>query len=361
MLDQRIRVSPRQWLVPAADGFVIGRRATVVRRISGGPELERILQAILQRLEDRPRSLTEMCGDLGHLFAPALVVDAVEQFFSLGILEFEPTGTEHFNAGADGASGLRRYLDSQADNSDASLAKLADSQVLVFGDEGIVTVLVAMLRDGQIGRMVIGPRLFGREIPFGATEGEPGSTSRAAPGITRLPEDVSADDLRALCAGSEILIGCAGDPERMRWFPILNRLALAQRRPWLSVAIDADTVLLGPLFVPGETACFRCLELREESRLPHRTEFLAFKERITSGWRLSLGDAMPSAQQVAAGLAATEALRIVARLSFPATYQTMISLDLRTFASESHTLLRVPFCDACGPHLTRPFRKAWNI
>jgi len=60
-------------------------------------------------------------------------------------------------------------------------------------------------------------------------------------------------------------------------------------------------------------------------------------------------------------MVAMEVMRIIGRLSFPATYQTMTVFRLHTFASEAHTLLRVPFCDVCGPHLAQPFRKAWDI
>jgi hypothetical protein len=61
-----------------------------------------------------------------------------------------------------------------------------------------------------------------------------------------------------------------------------------------------------------------------------------------------------------AGALALEAMRVVGRVSFPATYQTLMTLNLASFSSSRHTLLKVPFCEKCGPQRTAPFGRIWD-
>ncbi len=50
----------------------------------------------------------------------------------------------------------------------------------------------------------------------------------------------------------------------------INREALAARRPWLLLRPTGPEAWIGPLFLPGETACFRCLLTRlERNRSAH--------------------------------------------------------------------------------------------
>ena len=147
----------------------------------------------------------------------------------------------------------------------------------------------------------------------------------------------------------------------MRLFPQINALSLKLNKPLLTGYLNGEEVILGPLFIPGETGCDHCLELREESQLPQPNELKSLKAYVQSRWQPFSGQVHPFAPTFLASSLALEIVRILSRVSFPSTYQTLISFDLATFESQPHTLLKVPLCDVCGPHVKSPFRKIWDI
>jgi bacteriocin biosynthesis cyclodehydratase domain-containing protein len=331
----RIRVSQRQWTIPLADGFLLGRRASVLKRVRGGEDLKELLAALLELLGGGPQSSDRLCAALQGRFQPELLRDAIQQFMMLGILEPDAAQEGDGAAAHDGMQGaLYRFFAEHSDAPHACLDRLRRSRVAVVGGGRLAALTVEALCESAVGQASV---------------------------VERIETGETGDGARWL-DGADLLLACADDPvERLRVFPALNEIYLKGDRPWLSAYADGDRVFLGPLLVPGETGCHRCLELREESQLPQRAEFLTFKQHLGNGWRALAGDAAPPTLRCAGGAVAMEAIRILSRLHFPVTYQTLVAIDLRSFETEYHALLRVPFCDACGPHLSRPFRKVWNV
>jgi bacteriocin biosynthesis cyclodehydratase domain-containing protein len=339
MRNIQLCLSTKHQLIPCADGFIVSRRASIIRRITGGADLKEILTAICAELAHGQRSVGELIAALGNRYPELLLLDAIEQFSALGIIEQPKVGASALRTEGDS---LSAYLEQCGDQPETYRSLLIAGKVIVIGDRSVQSAVATALAGSGIGSVDLWTD---------------------SPSDCAVPDEVAADEaLVERCAGADLLVGCAQDPvDRLRRFASLNRLALTVGRPWLAVSLDANDIILGPLFVPGETACYRCLELREESRLPHPAEFQSFKEGLRAAWQPTLGDAAPPALQIAGGMAAMEVMRIIGRFSFPATYQTMMVFRLHSFGTEAHTLLRVPFCDVCGPHLTRPFRKAWTI
>ncbi|HWO47562.1 MAG TPA: hypothetical protein VNM41_05820, partial [Solirubrobacterales bacterium] len=101
------------------------------------------------------------------------------------------------------------------------------------------------------------PRVVGPERLAGRVAGQ----LRAA-GFSRV-EGLAAADLEA-SDGADLLIACADVPARA-FFSHVNDLALQAGRPWLRAAMHGDRAWLGPLVLPGESACFACLEARERA------------------------------------------------------------------------------------------------
>lgn len=324
-----LHISARQWVVPAEDGFILGRRTSVLRRIRGGRELTEILDAIFAQLKAAPVPLESLCDVLKPRFPTALVIDAVHQFLSLGILVRRPvTDVEQQS------DPLRSYFAEQTDDEAVRVERLKASRVLILGAGQLATWTATALSEVGVVRI----------------------------DQVRPTSAVDPMELAPLWSVADLVIACADDPtERLRLFQPLNDVHLQHELPWLIAHLNGDQVLLGPLLVPRETGCYRCLEMREESRLPHRAEFLAFKRHVSSRWEVQSADHAPPAARIASGAIAMEAVRILSWVGFPATFRTMIAMDLRSFEVEHHTLLRVPFCDACGPHVTRPFSKPWSV
>ena len=137
-----------------------------------------------------------------------------------------------------------------------------------------------------------------------------------------------------------------------------NEEALKHGRPWLLVKPVGRWVWLGPLFVPGKTGCWACLAERIQANAP----VLAYLEskRNHTGEAGTHRAATPATLQAAWALPATAVASWVARGELPHLEGKVRSLDVLTTESQTHTLVRLPFCAVCGEPIraARPVRIA---
>ena len=123
----------------------------------------------------------------------------------------------------------------------------------------------------------------------------------------------------------------------------LDRRLLRRGVAWLPVPpYDGRTQVVGPLIVPGETACFCCYRLRRAAASGYGEELLALERAAVAAPSLAPLD------RLAAELAVLAALRWLgtrdARL--PGRLQT-VALE-RGAVVDSHLVLRVPRCPSCS-------------
>src|SRR5262249_56863691 len=103
---------------------------------------------------------------------------------------------------------------------------------------------------------------------------------------------------------------------------------------------------MGPLFRPGKTGCWECLATRLRA---HREVDRYLQDK--QGWAEPVPAAFaqsPATLQVAWGLAAHAVATWVARGELPELEGQVQSLDLRTWKTQAHVLVRRPQCAACG-------------
>lgn len=131
-----------------------------------------------------------------------------------------------------------------------------------------------------------------------------------------------------------------------------NKEALAAEREWLLVKPIGCVVWLGPVFRPGRTACWECLAQR--LRANRNVEgFLA--QRNGRAEPLALARASTTAtEQIAANLAAAAVAAWLARDEAPELEGTVVTLDVRSWRTETHRVVWRPQCRACGdlPEIT---------
>jgi bacteriocin biosynthesis cyclodehydratase domain-containing protein len=122
-----------------------------------------------------------------------------------------------------------------------------------------------------------------------------------------------------------------------------NEAALGAALPWLQVLpFDGLFAAVGPLYIPRETACYECFQIRRASNVDYGREFLALQDVPAPL------PAAASIEQTVAGLAATLALRWLAyRDQFlPGTWYAL-ELGVRP-ALGVHVIYRVPRCPTCS-------------
>jgi ribosomal protein S12 methylthiotransferase accessory factor len=124
----------------------------------------------------------------------------------------------------------------------------------------------------------------------------------------------------------------------------INRAALESSRPWMALKLAGAVPWIGPIFVPGRTACWACLAQR--LRLNRQTERL-LETRRSCPAKAPL-PAIESSLALAAGFAVVEVIRWLATGANENLEDGLLTLDLRTNKLVRHTLVRRPQCPVCG-------------
>jgi bacteriocin biosynthesis cyclodehydratase domain-containing protein len=102
-------------------------------------------------------------------------------------------------------------------------------------------------------------------------------------------------------------------------------------------------VRVGPLVLPGRTACLECLEIATERAFPLYRELSTRRE----------GDSPPaatlgSASALIGSILATDAIHLITRGTEPASLGRSLTVDMRTMAVEREAVAREPDCAACA-------------
>jgi bacteriocin biosynthesis cyclodehydratase domain-containing protein len=285
--------------------FEYGHRAVVLE----GSAAERLLPALLPLL-DGTRTVADVVGVLGEAAAPA-----VER--ALGLLDTHGL----LDAGGEDAGETARFLAAVSASGlgeGECAVRLAAATVVVAGRSRTAHELAELLVDADVGEVSL------VELADGPPE-PPVALAVAAPRASELP--------------------CLAE-----W----NRAALRTRQPWLQVLPhDGRIVAVGPLFLPGETACHTCFTLRRAANSGYADE-LAFLEDVPAPY-----PSTPPLERGAAGLAAALALRWLAD-GDPALAGTMAALELAGPALTRHEVLRVPRCPDCSPARATPAPAPWH-
>ena len=126
-----------------------------------------------------------------------------------------------------------------------------------------------------------------------------------------------------------------------------NREALERRRPWMLLKPAGEEFLLGPVFVPGRTACWKCLHDRYSLNHPIE-QFLVSRAQETPPSSPPAASA-PGVRQAAVNMAAVALARWIGGGGSSDLEGKLISVDSRTWRTTMHTLVARPRCPACGP------------
>ncbi len=126
-----------------------------------------------------------------------------------------------------------------------------------------------------------------------------------------------------------------------------NEYCVKDSIPFLPVVLQDLVGYLGPLYVPGETACFECARARQNANLTDResvraTESLAF---VGQGVTAAFHPALPG---VLGNLAALEVSRFVGQWGIPRTLGTLVEVDLLAPELVGRPVLKLPRCRVCG-------------
>jgi ribosomal protein S12 methylthiotransferase accessory factor len=125
-----------------------------------------------------------------------------------------------------------------------------------------------------------------------------------------------------------------------------NAEALREGRPWMLVKPSGRQVWVGPLFRPGKTGCWECLAQRLRANSP----VVTYLQGRNGHAKAIAHDraCTPATLHVAWSLAANAIATWVVRGELPELEGKLQTLDVPSWRLQTHTLIRLPFCPACG-------------
>lgn len=135
-----------------------------------------------------------------------------------------------------------------------------------------------------------------------------------------------------------------------------NRESLVESRPWLLVKPVGSEIWVGPFFRPRRTGCWECLAQRLRA---NRGAAIFVQDLRGRANPISIARAFTTGTvQIASHVAATEVAKWIARGESSELEGKLLTLDVRSWQTQTHTLIRLPHCPACGEPETFPDRPA---
>ncbi len=138
------------------------------------------------------------------------------------------------------------------------------------------------------------------------------------------------------------------------FFPSLlrevNTFCIDSGLPWFSIQGPHNLCgTIGPLFIPGESPCFDCLESRIRSNVEFLEEYDRLEEELKRARKASARyGSIPPFSKMLAAIACCELIKYFSGIGVPAVLGSFISINLFSYEVSSHRVLRVPSCAKCS-------------
>lgn len=129
----------------------------------------------------------------------------------------------------------------------------------------------------------------------------------------------------------------------------INAAALAAGRSWIPVKLGGRQSWFGPIFKPGQTACWECLAQR--LRTNRQVESFVLRKGGKKGPLKTSLARMPSTINTAVHLAVTEIVKFIVQGQNPRLENQLLTYDHIEMKLEHHTVVQRPQCPSCGDPL----------
>lgn len=238
--------------------------------------------------------------------------------------------------------------------------RLAQASVVLIGCGGLGSWVASGLACAGVGRLVlldddrVALSNLNRQILFSEAQIGQLKVEAARRSLLALNSDLKVDTIAKRVMGlsdlvsvldpqPDLVIATADWPphELPRW---INSACVAAGVPWLGAGQFPPRLRVGPLVVPGHSACLECLEaaVREEHPLYDQlTEWRARGQTTDASVGCVSG--------VIGSLLASEAMHFLLGAFRPASVGQALNLDLRTMRLAVEQVERRFDCPACGP------------
>jgi ribosomal protein S12 methylthiotransferase accessory factor len=351
-------------VVPLGDSALLVRSDTLAARIEGASAT--VLREQILPLLDGRRSLAEVAGQLPNLGADDLRRH-LDALVAEGILERTVHPVPH-GAGGDP---LFAFLNALGLSTAEVRGRLARLRVAILGLEGPGAHAAAVLATYGVGQLVlvdpfpcqpgnlglmplVGSQALGqpREQALKRSLEGQGVTTRVDLGAVETLTPAKTDTLTSDC---QLVIGTfdKGFSAANYW---LNSASLKHGVPAIYARVAAHVALVGPLVIPTQSACYVCWRIRSLACEDSYGEAMAYEEFLGRQVlpRLHERPALPALAPYVGGLVASEATKLLLSVGSGTLAGKIHEFDALRSRGDTHLLLQVPDCPACGGDLQSP-------
>lgn len=241
------------------------------------------------------------------------------------------------------------YWDMGIDKRAAPL-RSSQARITILGINAITRSLVqALAQQGMKGLEVVDFSMLRNISEFGMEDTpdlEQGNWPKGAPTPRTYREWSSTFEE----TGTDLILAASdfGGPQLMQdW----NEYCVGQGTLFMPVVLNRGQGTVGPLVIPGESACYECLRARENANMenPERVreiEAEAFKGQLFNAYHPAM----------AAAVGNIAALELIKFFDLPWAWKksSIINVDLLTNHLRVSTVWKVPRCPVCGSGSFRP-------
>ena len=144
----------------------------------------------------------------------------------------------------------------------------------------------------------------------------------------------------------ELIVAVGGFDTESR-FDTINNYCLQYKVPWIAaVRCGPDQAQIGPLFIPEETACYRCFQLRCAANRSNYEQYVAFRKLTETPHRNGI---WPEAHaQFVASVVALECVRFITDVAPASSVGTVHYWELDCWTPAVESVLKLPGCPCCG-------------
>ena len=165
-------------------------------------------------------------------------------------------------------------------------------------------------------------------------------------GVTATESNLDDRALDGAVAGSDLLIVALEQPD-VRLAHRVNRRCLAAGRRWLHAVIDGSLGVVGPLFVPGVTACYNDFRSFADAANPSPLMSRVYRQHAARRGAASFAPGLPAHAAIAGGFVSLAAVHtLLTGTSF--ALGRVLSINFDRMLIDVEDVLKLPRCPACG-------------
>jgi thiazole/oxazole-forming peptide maturase SagC family component len=328
---KRLRSLP--FLVVEGRSGIILKRGPVEILVQGDTALESVL-LILTATSDAGQSPEEICRQFPKS-AQAQIVELLEEMFARHLLVPADTFTD---AGEEESNEDVFYWSANT-TSTKVVQVINDLAIAVCGVNRLSREICTSLNRMGVQNLTVIDDPMLRNIEFFTTQGRVirDSFDVNVEVIDTVQFQRTASDSGLVLATSDF----GGQSLLLSW----NTFCVQRDIQFMPIYLQDMIGYLGPIVIPGETACLQCLRMRQNAHLANPELARQSEDEMQRGQ--SIAAIHPSMIPILAETAIFELCHFFGALSEPRPGR-LITINLPAGLTESHHVLKIPRCPACS-------------